>query len=326
MAGFLYVLIDSKYTRIIIVERHQPSIMKKVLIAALVLTAIAAPAQSATIVGNNNAASLVSNLLGSDSGITVVGTPTFTGNASQGGTFSSGNIGSGLGLDSGIVLSTGMVGDINTVPYTINADGTLFGTAGDNNLNTLIPGGTTVDATTLAFNFTTNTNSVYFLNYVFASQEYRQFVGSQYNDVFGFFIDGVNIAKVPGTNQPVSINTINDGGNGLPAGGINPNLFINNTNNARTLEFGGLTVPLTASVLNLSPGVHSFKLAIADVGDAGLDSAVFLASNGISSTPVYGGSVVPPTSVPEPLSIVGTLIGGAAALKFRSRFKANNKI
>ena len=60
-------------------------------------------------------------------------------------------------------------------------------------------------------------------NYVFASEEYLEYVGS-INDAFGFFLSGpnpaggnyvnVNLAIVPGTaNTPVTIDNVNDATN-----------------------------------------------------------------------------------------------------------------
>ncbi len=295
-----------------------PNLPMKLLTTATTILAIATitqAAQAATITTTNNANDLVAKLLGNSSGITVVGTPTLIGDPSQSGIFNEGNTGTNLGIDSGIILSTGRAA--NAIgSYNINDSGTSFNTPGDAQLSALVADGSpTVDAASLSFNFTTNTENLYFLNYVFASQEYPQYVGSQFNDIFAFFIDGVNVAKIPGTNTPVSINSINGGGN---VAASNPNLYIPNVNNTRTLEFGGLTVPLTAQAINLVPGVHSFKLAIADVADPMLNSAVFLSSNGISSTPVYqsGGSGTP---VPEPMTIIGTLIAGAVAVRSRKK-------
>jgi hypothetical protein len=293
----------------------------KLLIATTILAiaTIAQSVQAATITTTNNASELVSKLLGTSSGITVLGTPTLIGDPSQSGIFSDGNIGTRLGVDSGIILSTGRA--VNAIgSYNLNANGTSFNTPGDTQLSALVTDGSpTVDATSLSFNFTTNTGNFYFLSYVFASKEYPQYVGYQYNDIFAFFIDGVNVAKIPGTNTPVSINSINNGNNDTGNRASNPNLYIPNRDNTRTLEFGGLTVPLTAQAINLSPGVHTFKIAIADVADPMLNSAVFLSSNGISSTPVYqSGSGTP---VPEPFTIIGTLIGMGVAV--RSRIKKN---
>ncbi|MBK9731606.1 MAG: choice-of-anchor L domain-containing protein [Chitinophagaceae bacterium] len=52
-------------------------------------------------------------------------------------------------------------------------------------------------------------------SYAFGSEEYPEYVGSRYNDVFGFIIDGEklnnkNLAVIPKTLLPVTINTIND--------------------------------------------------------------------------------------------------------------------
>ena len=53
-------------------------------------------------------------------------------------------------------------------------------------------------------------------NYVFASEEYLEFVGAGVNDAFAFILTGVtvpypstNIALIPGTSTPVSIDDVN---------------------------------------------------------------------------------------------------------------------
>jgi hypothetical protein len=83
------------------------------------------------------------------------------------------------------------------------------------------------------------------------------------------------------------------------------------------LQYDGFTTVLTAQKTGLSAGNHTLQFIIADRGDSTLDSGVFLQGGSITSTP---------TAVPEPFTIVGTLIGGAAALRMRKRFKATNKL
>jgi hypothetical protein len=136
----------------------------------------------------------------------------------------------------------------------------------------------------LEFDFIPTGNRVSF-RYVFGSEEYNEFVASQYNDAFGFFItdpSGVkrNYALVPNTADPVTINSIN-GGN--PFGSIamrNAHLYRNNDPNdpgaTINIEADGLTVVLTLTA-DVTPGeVHTMKLAIADAGDSSFDSWVFI--------------------------------------------------
>ena len=109
-------------------------------------------------------------------------------------------------------------GDINNVVGPNNDGGAdrRRGHAGDPDLDRLT-GEPTFDATVLEFDFVPNADTLFF-SYVFGSEEYNEFVGS-FNDVFGFFVNGQNVALIPGTNTPVSINTIN---NGNPAIGFPP--------------------------------------------------------------------------------------------------------
>lgn len=69
----------------------------------------------------------------------------------------------------------------------------------------------------MEFDFVPATDNISF-NYVFGSEEYPEYVCSQFNDVFAFFISGPgivglqNIAIVQGTaNMPVAINSVNVG-------------------------------------------------------------------------------------------------------------------
>ncbi len=68
------------------------------------------------------------------------------------------------------------------------------------------------DVCSIEFDFVPMDNSIQF-NYQFGSDEYPEYVGSLYNDVFAFIVSDENssrnIALIPGTDVPVSINTIN---------------------------------------------------------------------------------------------------------------------
>src|SRR5262249_49510365 len=158
------------------------------------------------VTGSSSSTNLTNAIVGS--GITVVGPPTYVGATNQSGFFS-GGLSAGIGIDTGILLTTGSVNNAPG-PYNIpNATTSLF-TAGDAQLEAAagLGGGSTRDAASLSFQFTTAGGNLFF-NYVFASEEYNEFVGSGFNDAFAFLLDGQNIALIPSTTTPVTINNVN---------------------------------------------------------------------------------------------------------------------
>lgn len=258
------------------------------LLAASVLTASSAQSlviTSTTTDGN----ALTTAILGS--GITA-GTSTYVGDTNQSGFFTDG-IASGIGIENGIILSTGNAYD---APGPNNLDDMSVSTnsGGDAALDALVSG-TTNDTASLTFDFVSTGGDLFF-NFVFASEEYNEFVNSEFNDVFAFFVDGVNIATAP-DGQAVSINTVNCGN---PFSGAGPNCSSYNNNDISDggpffdLAYDGFTDVFTASILGLSAGSHTMKFAIADTGDSSLDSAVFIEGGTFSDTS---------TSVPEPGSL-----------------------
>lgn len=212
----------------------------------------------------------------------------YTGAPLSAGTFAGGADAVGgttnIGIASGVILSSGDI--VNVVgPNTSEGTSTSTGFTGDPDLNA-IAGGTTLDATVLEFDFVPSGDKVFF-QYIFASEEYNEFVNSTFNDVFGFFINGVNCGTVGNPLVPVSVNTINNG-NPFGSGGPNAVLYQNNdiaSGAAINTGMDGLTVVLTCNAAVIPNAANHAKLAIADTADDRLDSNVFLSGGSITTIP-----------------------------------------
>ena len=229
-----------------------------------------------------------------------------------------------INIEKGVILSTGNINNAEgpNVSTRISTDFEEFYPT-DNDLETLLDSRevTLEDVVILEFDFTPTTDRIQF-QYAFASEEYCDYVGSKFNDVFGFFLSGPgingpfekgaeNIAFVPGTSDFVAINNINHL--------TNSEYFVNNVpegqvqfvpcNNYPTepgvatefIEFDGFTTVLTA-VANVVPcETYHIKLTIADASDALFDSAVFLKANSFNA----GGAAFVSSHLPPIGSIEG---------------------
>ena len=157
------------------------------------------------------------------------------------------------------------------------------------------------------------------INYVFASEEYQEFVDSQFNDVFAFWVNGValanNCATVadPGGRVPVTINTINHL--------RNTQIYVDNPQPGTfDTQFDGFTLPLTCFA-TVTPNVpNTLKLAIADTSDSILDSAVFLESSGVTSTPKTRYSPLAPERVLDTRGGAKIPAGGSINLPIAGQF------
>ncbi len=234
--------------------------------------------KSASIVEDLTSATssdLVNALIGIGPDAPAISNVTYSGVPHAAGIFTDGM--DVFGFESGIILSSG---DIDNIVGPNVSDGitAVNGSPGDADLDALIPGFSTFDATILEFDFECDYLQVISFQYVFASDEYNEYVNSNFNDVFGFFVNGVNIAVIPETTTPVSINNLNCG-NPFGTADNYCALFINNDLNdgggAEETEMDGFTVILTATS-KINPGTNHIKLAIADAGDRILDSNVLL--------------------------------------------------
>jgi len=206
---------------------------------------------------------------------------TYSGNTISLGQFNA--LTTNLNVQNGVILCTGSV-QIAVGPNQQSDDGlTLPGSNTDADLAALIPGYDIYDATILEFDFIASSNQVQF-RYAFASEEYMEWVNTAYNDVFGFFVSGPNpaggqyvkqnIARIPGTNEVVSIDNVNLGKNQA--------YYVDNEAlpmEETTIEYDGFTTPLVAT-LSVVPGqIYHIKIAIGDAGDSAYDSGVFLEGN-----------------------------------------------
>jgi hypothetical protein len=205
-------------------------------------------------------------------GVTVSNV-TYTGALTAAGAFTGGT--GIIGFENGVVLSSG---SIHSVPGPNMFDGitTGHGTPGDNALSTL-SGQTTLDAAVLEFDFIPNASQI-FIQFVFASEEYNEFVGDEFNDVFAFIVNGNNCARAA-DGSPVTVNSVN----------LQSNASQFRNNDARPgpidTEMDGLTVVLTCQA-QVAVGVSNrMKLAIADAADDAYDSNVFIRAGSLSTLP-----------------------------------------
>ena len=173
---------------------------------------------------------------------------------------------------------------------------------GDADLQTLIPTFTTFDAAVLEFDFDCGQANVISFQYQFTSEEYNEFANTSFNDVFGFFLDGVTIALLPDNVTTVSINNVN-GGNPFGTNASNPAFFVNNDPSDGgpffDIEADGLTVLLGAQA-NISAGPHHLKLGIADAGDRVLDSWVFIEGGSFDCAPLPSDETIEKTFLEGP--------------------------
>jgi PKD repeat protein len=221
----------------------------------------------------------------------VVSNVTYTGGPASTGSFAFTDP-TVVGFSTGVMMSSGNAVDV-IGPNTMDDVSGSLSLAGDTDL-TALSGFDTFDAAVLEFDFVPTANQVVF-QYAFGSEEYPEWVGSPFNDVFAFFVNGVNCAEVrevagdPASPFiPVAVNRINDGGTAFTWPPSRSDLFRPNYFNPAgpsliDLELDGITTVLTCQSA-VNPGqTNHMKLAIADASDTILDSAVFIQAGSLVS-------------------------------------------
>jgi gliding motility-associated-like protein len=192
-----------------------------------------------------------------------------------------------LGLNKGIILTTGNA-LLSLGPNNQTSAGIGNGRPGDSDLDILstLSGNSSLsfDACILELDVYANTNEISF-EYIFGSEEYPEFVGSNFNDIFAFLISGPGITGIPQINNqdnmailpggtPVEINSVNYQDNWQ---------YFRNNNSSTSIQYDGLTSDslgkkksLTARYDVTPCNTYHLKLAIADRGDSSYDSGVFI--------------------------------------------------
>lgn len=205
------------------------------------------------------------------------------------GTFNFATDNNELGLGKGLLLTSG---DANLALGPNDSPSATFAFAGTGDadldyLSEQLGNGTpSTDACIVELDVFVATDELSF-EYVFGSEEYPEFVDSDFNDIFAFLISGPgiagdpglsnnarNIAVVPGTNTPVQINSVNNL--------LNWQYYRNNFG-SNTLQYDGLTSDsvgvkksLTARSAVTPCNTYHLKLAVADRQDFSYDSGVFV--------------------------------------------------
>lgn len=267
-----------------------------------------------TVNNSNTVASYIQNILVGN-GVTISNIQYNGGSANsveeQVGEFT--NPSNSTGISNGLILGSG---DVQMASFLNTGDGVSLGGGGifnpgmDTDLQS-ITSNQIYDECVVEFDFVPQGDTIQF-NYVFASEEYEEYVCGTVNDAFGFFLTGpnpaggnytsYNVALVPDpsnpqnyTTTPVSINTINPGvagtfGTASTCTAIDPawasyNVFYT-PNTTNDYEYDGKTVVLQVKAAVNCNQTYHIKLAIGDAGDGDFDSGVFLEAGSFSSNAV----------------------------------------
>ena len=213
-------------------------------------------------------------------------------------------------IDEGILLSTGKISSAMGPNTYTNKSDEMVNEASDQDL-TAISGRTMHDASILEFNFIPDGNLVEF-KFIFASEEYLEYVNTAFNDAFGFFLSGpgisgtytnnaINLAQLP-NGDAVTINNIHSAGtnvNNVSFPAVNDTYYLNNPPASTTMEYDGSTVVLTATYAVTPGNNYKIKMAIADASDQKWDAGVFLKAKSFATNTLV-------ITNPAPVCVNGT--------------------
>jgi hypothetical protein len=289
-----------------------------VFLCMLAIFGFSAPAFAAFVnpFGSHFEVETYAGSLSTDGTISIIGDAhASSANSAQFGEFTDG---SAIGLSSGLVMSTGLTSQITSDNTGIDSSTWTFGFFDYAGMSSYTSG-TVYDEAALEIYFTPQYNTVSF-DYIFASEEYNTWV-NEYVDLIVFLLTEVvwngteyvpigsteNGAVIPGTDTAVGVNTVN-----LTT---NSEYFVDNESPTHLISFDGFTTTdLTAEFKDLNPAsIYSLTIAIADVTDYFIDSALFIEAGSLTS---YDSIPVPE---PATLLLLGTGLMGLAGYGKRMR-------
>lgn len=261
--------------------------MKKILLSAFALTLLA-PSMRAQLQVDTTASVTQLQTFLAGAGITISNLSVNCPPVARG-IFSNGTT-TNLGMGAGFVMSTGEIATLPGPNNSSSTSGQTNGVMNDPDMDSVC-GYSTFDGCILEFDVTPTHSNILF-NYIFASEEYNEWVGSGFNDAFAIFFSGPgfpvqNVALLPGGTTPVTVNNVNMGSN--------PTYFVNNdssmvypTDSAR-IQPDGFTTNLTALISGLvANNTYHFKIGVADALDAVWDASVFLQAASFRSQELTG--------------------------------------
>ncbi len=320
------------------------------------------PAMAFTITPGGNAQNLLDVLLGDTTGLSKFGLAVYDDlgrvNDEAFGLFNN----DPFGLGEGIVLSTGKVEDL---PGLNTQDGGVDFHGGDlSDLSTDFEPqspsyeqreiGMQGDDMTLELSFDADsTVDKVFFEYVFGSEEFVEFGGTQFNDSFNMWLNGESLALLS-DNQPVTINNLVPDPNDPTS--YHTDFIYNPVGSGVNTKLDGYTKNLTFEGQLIKNSTNTIRINVADWGDGILDAAVFIKGKSLGTKPPQlnpqpnddppdespfpsddpvtdpgtdPGNLFPPDdpepqSVPEPSGLLGLL--GVATLGVRTMLRRKQQV
>jgi Bacterial Ig domain len=183
-------------------------------------------------------------------------------------------------LRSGIALSTGRVVDL---PGINTVDGRDGGSGLSTDFGIIGAQGDTIQLQ-ISFFADNSKDSLYF-QYVFGSEEFREFAGTSFNDKFSLVLNGINYAVFPDGSLATINNLLSsssdDGKDFYIDNPVNTGLASNLT------RLDGYTKPLIFSAPLKKNSLNTLVIQVQDVSDGLLDSAVFIKAGTFGTTPLF---------------------------------------